>query len=642
MSQAYSNAQSNQRLNALTVDTFGNLAALSPEGVNDTFQCTERGHALYVLQADGYVAQSGDVTFANGRVAQLQIKDGIVRPEYFGAIGDGETDDYQGLQDCIDFIKARFDNDTNTFIGAMSGSTKTYRTNTSLNFTATRQPNFTLQDINFRLECTGKIGVDFGGTNAPIIKNVKIYGSASNTPTVGLYYGREWNGTSAPISPNARLTNVTTNGYFSKAAVVNFASEVTGHVNCIFNNKSRSLTSYSYINCGHGGTLDDFVGGLTSDYITVPPASSGAHSNILHQEAGTEYKRDSDIAITITNISNANPAVVTVDPTALTASGLINGDSVYFSNVAGMTQINYSNYIVANINLGAGTFELTATDSSAWGVFTSGTLRNTTGPSVLLNGAQATTWNSSYLLTYGSQSIDIDYNNGGECRDLNLEFHQEASPRTIINVHNASGTRLLQGARVRLLSTSQTISDQFCLITGAGSVRWDNSSFDVINMGTAPTNGMFEPNAQHSFKGSEIKVPLAAALDDVSTYIDFIGSTFAVDTGEFNFYGVDSVQGVDFVSMNSFGTNLTSGGIRRSGDSYFVHNDTLSADKQLQQADSSGSADLNNISSRVNTSDKYAGKMVWNVATLRPVYATGGTAGAVWNYSDGTLAHTPV
>lgn len=100
MSQAYNNAQSNQRLNSLTLDAFEDVENLSPEDINQRFICVERGNANYVLQPQGYVALPGDVTFANGRVGALQV-DGVVYARQFGVVGDGVTDDYAALNDAL-------------------------------------------------------------------------------------------------------------------------------------------------------------------------------------------------------------------------------------------------------------------------------------------------------------------------------------------------------------------------------------------------------------------------------------------------------------------------------------------------------------------------------------------------------------
>lgn len=62
----------------------------------------------------------------------------------------------------------------------------------------------------------------------------------------------------------------------------------------------------------------------------------------------------------------------------------------------------------------------------------------------------------------------------------------------------------------------------------------------------------------------------------------------------------------------------------------------------LAENQTSVAAGLGNIANTVNTIDKYTGKEVFDTGLNRPVWATGSTAGAVWVYSDGTTAYTPV
>ena len=68
---------------------------------------------------------------------------------------------------------------------------------------------------------------------------------------------------------------------------------------------------------------------------------------------------------TITGITKANPAVVTV-----TAHGFANGDKVYVTGVGGMTQVNNLEFTVAGVT--ANTFQLSGINSTAYTTFTSG------------------------------------------------------------------------------------------------------------------------------------------------------------------------------------------------------------------------------------------------------------------------------
>jgi hypothetical protein len=70
---------------------------------------------------------------------------------------------------------------------------------------------------------------------------------------------------------------------------------------------------------------------------------------------------------TITGITKANPAVVTV-----TAHGFSNGDKIYITGVGGMTQVNNLEFTVAGIT--ANTFQLSGINSTGYTTFTSGGL----------------------------------------------------------------------------------------------------------------------------------------------------------------------------------------------------------------------------------------------------------------------------
>ena len=89
------------------VDTFDAMDNLSPnEGA--VLVCTERASAVYIVQASGYVALTGDATFANGLIGKLQtdnnfnasqfanIEDAFNRAKsYAGSIGSQYPSDNQ-------------------------------------------------------------------------------------------------------------------------------------------------------------------------------------------------------------------------------------------------------------------------------------------------------------------------------------------------------------------------------------------------------------------------------------------------------------------------------------------------------------------------------------------------------------------
>ena len=87
--------------------------------------------------------------------------------------------------------------------------------------------------------------------------------------------------------------------------------------------------------------------------------------------ASTDYEFvwSSFSALTITNITQDNPALVTVSD----IGSLENGDSIIIQGVEGMTEVNFTGsnlYTVAN--LAGNDFELSGVDSSAYGAYSAG------------------------------------------------------------------------------------------------------------------------------------------------------------------------------------------------------------------------------------------------------------------------------
>jgi hypothetical protein len=89
----------------------------------------------------------------------------------------------------------------------------------------------------------------------------------------------------------------------------------------------------------------------------------------MANEVGREYRLEVQSTIdsvkTITGITKANPAVVSV-----TAHGYANGDIVILTDVEGMVEVN--NLVARVANQASGTFELAGVNSTNFGTFVSG------------------------------------------------------------------------------------------------------------------------------------------------------------------------------------------------------------------------------------------------------------------------------
>lgn len=88
----------------------------------------------------------------------------------------------------------------------------------------------------------------------------------------------------------------------------------------------------------------------------------------LYMRVWKDYGIVTSTTNTITGVTQANPAVLTYSGT----DNFANGDKVIISGVVGMTQLNNREFEVANVNVGANTFELLGTNSTAYGAYSSG------------------------------------------------------------------------------------------------------------------------------------------------------------------------------------------------------------------------------------------------------------------------------
>lgn len=116
----------------------------------------------------------------------------------------------------------------------------------------------------------------------------------------------------------------------------------------------------------------------TKRSILLPFVYSSDQSIVL--EFGDQYIRFHTLGGTVLNASQNITGITKANPAVLTYSGAdnyANGDWVYVSGVAGMTEVNGRYFKVANVNVGANTFELTNAagtniNSSGYSTYTSG------------------------------------------------------------------------------------------------------------------------------------------------------------------------------------------------------------------------------------------------------------------------------
>jgi hypothetical protein len=119
----------------------------------------------------------------------------------------------------------------------------------------------------------------------------------------------------------------------------------------------------------------------------------------------------STVSNTISNITQANPAVLTY----VGADNFLNGDIVTLTGVLGMTQVNGFEFEVANVNVGANTFELRGIDSTGYSAYTGDGVVNICSITIVSASApsSAVPNNLSWTLVSGASEYNIYRDSNG-------------------------------------------------------------------------------------------------------------------------------------------------------------------------------------------------------------------------------------
>lgn len=365
---------------------------------------------------------------------------------------------------------------------------------------------------------SGKIALNGALCNSLFIKDFEIWGDETNTPLMGLYLGKALLSGAYPDSRGHKLHGVQCRGYYAMTSYCQFSSETSSVVNCFFQNKSRSMTAVAYMNIGHRAIADKY-GTLTSANCTFPTTGAGAQSNLGHELAGVTIERTADVVIPITGITKANPGVVSVDSAALTAANFSNGDKVRFTNVTGMTELRTGIYTIANLNTGAGTFELSGEDTTTYGTFTGGNLWSATGPAAVWNGSHLVNARTLYTLAYSEVNTVIDMSEGSAVRDFRVAMQPENGPDHIFElIAPSAGTAVCQGVYIDDMNSNQAIGVSAFKYTGTGNITVNGGRLNITNLFSSASAKLFDTPTNLTLSQVEVAVPVQSLLNAESAY----------------------------------------------------------------------------------------------------------------------------
>lgn len=395
---------------------------------------------------------------------------------------------------------------------------------TGLDFANIRNPGFSFGNGGLAFKMASGVAMDCPGVNSPILHDLNIYGTNAYSPDVGLLVTKADADGMAPWAfPDAKqwsMRNVWVRGYFRRAAGIGFASEVMNQRQVRYVNNHRDTRAMALAIVSGAASLNDYLGtGLASDpfgsditsaFGEIAEESDGTQSNILHTLGQFQALRQADVNLTLTSVTKGNPTVLNFDSSDLTAAGLTNGDSIFVRLSTGhadfISALDMQNFTISNLDEGAGTLTV-AVDSTSFGTSSeAGTVYNTTGPALLLNGLGGLSVDTGYLLTYGAPGVIWDVSQGGQNRHLRLKFQGEADMPEAIRFDTGSANAILQDVVIELPSINQEYGEHVIGVTGTGSVEFDGGGIKVSSMGTVPSGKLFEDTSKVCLRGPDIEL----------------------------------------------------------------------------------------------------------------------------------------
>lgn len=537
----------------------GPLTAFYVRGVASIF---DGGHGVFRVVAGDVTSPEDYGTMlvgADGRRWRREYN-GAIFPSWFGAVGDGVTDDGIAMNRAIAHLRARIDAASfNRVAVRLNLGGKTYATTISVNATGLRE-GWEICNGAILGKCTGKAVLDTIGSRAGALARLLIIGDQTNRPAVGLQAAR------SSVSPEIYgfcdgmlFDKVFVAGWFSLAAIYTYGQEGTTYQRCKFWNSDKD--AYIGIHTGY----DTFP--MSSDYLAP---TTGSVSYINNKYIGVDYLHlPVGASATITGISKANQAVV-----AAAGHPFNNGDTVVIGFVNGMTQINNVKAVVANKT--ADTFELTGVNSSAFSTYTSGgqAVVAQTVPSVYFSRGEQHHWDTCYIVNYGSDSMVIDFPDGHQLKSVWIDaLFEGAGSRSHLRFESA-GTIFDFEFKTYNTHCRDSI---FSVDSGTvGTVALYTPRISVANIVvSAPT--LVDDATRYALYGAEVFVPSSTVLGSTTLQDRLTGSITYASTGEtinLNSKYADYRDGAYTVTVTSSSGAITSytatGYAKRYGDLVYV------------------------------------------------------------------------
>lgn len=406
-------------------------------------------------------------------------------------------------------------------------------------------PGTIIANGDFCAAVAGEPQLSLADCNHVLLDGVRFSSVIGTIPSCALVVGRR--DSDKRSAGNHRFNNVDIQGHYSEIAFLDVASEANSFHNLQIRNLSLDVNAAAMAIVDNVQTLtDQGVGGIAPDWVTL--MASGTASNIEHVFSGkTEILRSPAYSYVISSMTRTNPCVCTV--TTAAATGRSNGDAVFFPDTVGLVNASLSKQVKGNyyyisvsgtngeiwtLYTDAGlTTPLDTSDLANWTAFTSGTVRNRTGPALILAGACDVELNS-YLLASGNFGLIRDFKNGASMTGNHLTFQNETLPPSQIkNIAPDSGVAYEVSCSVLSLGRNQTHGSSLITTTtgGTGVIESRDCRYDFAQATFAWSTGRVfaNPSLHRIGRGTRIYLPNTAYMNATTSFALFEGEVVTSD-----------------------------------------------------------------------------------------------------------------
>lgn len=475
---------------------------------------------------------------------------------WFGVAGTGQSadgDDGLGINAAISMLRT-FGSQAGLggFNLRVTGRGRMYYHTTPINATLiTNARNCTIEEMYLISACTGHIAFCGVGCQFIEFRHIFIQGVVANPPDWGFVFGRRDDGGPGPfpISNGIRFHQCEFTGDFKYAGFVNNGAEVFHCGDLRGQNGYPSASKCGSFIGGSSATLARTVGAFpSSPYIAIAQSvhSCGDIKIDNHNIQMGKYATK-----TITNISSANPMVITMAPADLldlvTTYGLANDKEVIIetcTGTGGVVETRHADVlpgktvIVKAINTGAGTFQchehktggapgtIGAYDGTVLtGTFAAATLTLPTGPSIILGTGCGLLHSDGYLVSYSREAILIDLTDDNNWAwNIHINGHMEPVKDHIVRFigGGVAPARIVTGFS---LTVDNSIVQQSHIIMDQTTqpVIFFNPKIHFSSAATNPKDGLFSNPQFAEIRCGDLMVPDVTMFQALTSYADFTG-----------------------------------------------------------------------------------------------------------------------